>query len=41
MGCQKYREIWALREKLLDICFVLSSQWPQDNSAAKAKLKQN
>lgn len=41
MGCQKYREIWALREKLLDICFVLSFQWPQDNGAAKAKLKQN
>lgn len=27
------------REKLLDICFILSLQWPQDNGAGIAKLK--
>lgn len=43
MGCQKHRDLGTerTREKLLDICFVLSFQWPQDNGAAKAKLKQN
>lgn len=44
-GWQKYREIEKKerhrgREKLLDICFVLSSQWPQDN-VSTAKLKHN
>lgn len=42
-GWQKNRELESERqrerEKLLDICFVLSLQSPQDNSAGIAQLK--